>query len=49
VLPKLAVRTVRDDVQCSPNQLTMGQPRLEVDALVEIPKPDEAQEKQPGT
>lgn len=40
VLPKLAVRTVRDDVQCSPNQLTLGQPRLEVDALVEIPKPD---------
>jgi len=45
VLPKLAVRTVRDDVQCSPNQLTMGQPRLEVDALVEIPKPDAAAEK----
>jgi len=42
VLPKLAVRTVRDDVQCSPNQLTLGQPRLEVDSLVELPKPDEA-------
>ena len=45
VLPKLAVRTVRDDVQCSPNQLTLGQPRLEVDALVEIPKPDAAEGK----
>lgn len=45
VLPKLAVRTVRDDVQCSPNQLTLGQPRLEVDALVEMPKPDEAEDK----
>lgn len=46
VLPKLAVHIVRDDVLCSPNQLTMGQPRLEVEALIEIPKPDEAQEKQ---
>lgn len=45
VLPKLAVRTVRDDVQCSPNQLTLGQPRLEVDALVEVPKPDAAEDK----
>lgn len=44
VLPKLAVRTVRDDVQCSPNQLTLGQPRLEVDALVELPKPDAAED-----
>lgn len=42
VLPKLSVRTVRDDVQCTPNQLTLGQPRLEVDALMEIPKPDAA-------
>ena len=46
VLPKLAVRIVRDDVQCSPNQLTMGQPRLEVEALIEVPKPDTAEEKQ---
>ncbi len=49
VFPKLAVRTVQDDVRCSPNQLTLGQPRLEVDALVEIPKPDDAQQKRPGT
>lgn len=42
VLPKLAVRTVQDDVLCSPNQLSLGQPRLEVEALVELPKPDAA-------
>lgn len=41
VLPKLAVRVEKDDVQCSPHQLTLGQPRLEVQALIEMPKPDE--------
>jgi hypothetical protein len=46
VLPKLAIRIVRDDVQCTPNQLTMGQPRLEVEALIETPKPDAAEQKQ---
>jgi hypothetical protein len=45
VLPKLAVRVTDDDLLCSPNQLTMGQPRLEVEALMEMPKPDA---KQPG-
>ena len=40
VLPKLAVRVTDDDLQCSPNQLTLGQPRLQVEALVEMPKPD---------
>lgn len=49
VLPKLSIRTVKDDVQCSPNQLSLGQPRLEVDALVELPKPDEPTDKQQGT
>lgn len=48
VLPKLAVRIVNDDVQCSPNQLTLGQPRLEVESLVEMPKADDATAKQPG-
>lgn len=38
VLPKLAVRVVKDDMQCSPHQLTLGQPRLEVQALTEVPK-----------
>lgn len=49
VLPKLAVRIVDDDVRCTPNQLTLGQPRLEVDALVEMPKPDQAAGKEQGT
>jgi hypothetical protein len=40
VLPKLAVRVTDDDLQCSPNQLTLGQPRLAVEALMEMPKPD---------
>ena len=47
VLPKLAVRIVNDDVQCAPNQLTLGQPRLEVEALVEMPKADDAPARQP--
>ena len=45
VLPKLAVRIVSDNVSCSPNQLTLGQPQLEIDALVEAPKPDDPEEK----
>jgi hypothetical protein len=43
VLPKLAVRVVNNNVSCAPNQLTLGQPQLEVEALVALPKPDEAQ------
>lgn len=46
VLPKLAVRVVDDDLQCAPNQLTLGQPRLEVEALIETPKPDAPADKQ---
>lgn len=42
VLPKLAVRIVRDDVRCSPNQVSFNQPYLEVEALVGTPEPDEA-------
>jgi hypothetical protein len=45
VLPKLAVRVVNDKVSCSPNQLSIGQPQLEVEALVALPKPDDAQKK----
>jgi hypothetical protein len=45
VLPKLAVRIIDDDVQCSPNQLTLGQPRLEVEVLVELPKADDVKER----
>jgi hypothetical protein len=41
VLPKLAIRVVKDSTHCTPQQLTLGQPQLEVEALVKIPKPDE--------
>jgi hypothetical protein len=41
VLPKLSVRLVDSDVQCTPHQLSISQPRLEVEALVALPKPDE--------
>ena len=41
VLPKLAIRVVKDSTHCTPQQLTIGQPQLEVEALVKIPKPDE--------
>jgi hypothetical protein len=41
VLPRLAVRVVEDKVSCSPHTVTLGQPQLEVDALVALPKPDE--------
>jgi hypothetical protein len=40
VLPKLAVRVTDDDLRCSPNQLSLGQPRLQVEALIEMPTPD---------
>lgn len=45
VLPKLAVRIVKDNVRCSPNQLTVGQPQLEVEALVALPRPDEKEKR----
>ena len=41
VLPKLAVRIVEDGTHCTPHQLTLGQPQLQVDALMALPKPDE--------
>ena len=41
VLPKLAIRIVKDDMNCTPNQVSLGQPRLEVEALTAMPKPDE--------
>src|SRR5262245_40530985 len=45
VLPRLAVRIVKDDTHCIPQQLTLGQPQLQVDALVALPKPDAATDK----
>jgi hypothetical protein len=41
VLPKLGVRIVEDGVKCAPNQLSMTQPKLVVEALFAMPKPDE--------
>jgi len=45
VLPRLAVRLVEDGMHCTPHQVAMGQPKLEVDALVALPKPDDPQKK----
>jgi hypothetical protein len=45
VLPKLAVRLVKDNTHCTPHQLTLGQPQLEIEALVALPKPDEGDKK----
>lgn len=47
VLPQLAVRVVKDDVLCNPHQATLGQPRLEVEALMEMPKPDDKPDDTP--
>ena len=41
VFPKLGIRVIEDDVRCTPNQVSMNQPRLVVEALVPVPKPDE--------
>jgi hypothetical protein len=41
VLPKLAIRTVKDQVSCMPYGSNFSQPRLEVEALIEAPKPDD--------
>lgn len=45
VLPRLNVRVVEDGMHCVPHQVSMGQPQLEVEALVALPKPDEEQPK----
>ena len=39
-----AVRLVESGMQCTPGQVSMNQPQLVVEALVALPKPDEAQE-----
>jgi hypothetical protein len=38
VLPRLAVRIIKDDTQCTPNQRAFTQPRLEVEALTALPR-----------
>lgn len=45
VLPKLSVRLVKDNTHCTPHQVTLGQPQLEIEALVALPKPDEKEKK----
>lgn len=40
LLPLLAVRIVSSGTSCTPNQMAMNQPRLEVEALTELPKVD---------
>jgi hypothetical protein len=42
VFPKLNIRIVEDQVRCVPNQVSSNQPKLVVEALFELPKPDEA-------
>ena len=42
LLPKLSVRVVMSNTRCTPNQTSLGQPRLEVEALAALPKADEA-------
>lgn len=44
VFPALAIRIVEDEIQCVPNQLTMTQPRLIVEALTSMPTPDAKKE-----
>jgi hypothetical protein len=44
VLPKLAIKVVGEKVKCSTNQLWVKQPKLVVEALMPMPKPDEAAE-----
>jgi hypothetical protein len=41
VFPKIGVKVLKQDVNCTPNQISLGQPRLEVQALTKAPKPDE--------
>lgn len=41
VLPKLSVRIVNANIRCTPYQTSLLQPRLEVEALIASPKPDD--------
>ncbi|MET0988137.1 MAG: hypothetical protein ABW034_22290 [Steroidobacteraceae bacterium] len=41
VFPKLSVRVVKNDVRCTPHQANFSQPRLQVEALTALPKPDD--------
>jgi hypothetical protein len=41
VFSKLAMRVVKNELSCTPHQLTLGQPRLEMEALRRAPTPDQ--------
>jgi hypothetical protein len=41
VFPKMGVRVLKQDVNCTPNQTSLGQPRLEVQALTRAPKAED--------
>jgi hypothetical protein len=41
VFPKLGIRTVKDEISCTPHQRNPSQPRLQVEALNALPSPDE--------
>jgi|SRR5688500_7881696 hypothetical protein len=40
VFPKIGVKVVEDGVSCPPNQTSMSQPKLVVQALIAMPSPD---------
>ena len=41
ILPKLAVRVIKDNTPCPPNPGTLARPSIVVEALIEVPKPDD--------
>ena len=41
VFPQLGVRVVDEDIKCAPNQLSAAQPKIVVEALFALPKPDD--------
>ena len=43
IIPKLAVRVIESDAPCPPNSPGITRPTLIVEALIEMPKPDDAQ------
>jgi hypothetical protein len=45
ILPQLAVRVVEHDTPCPPNSPGFTRPKLVVDALIEMPKPDDVEGK----
>lgn len=45
IVPKLAVRVIEADAPCPPNAPSLTRPTLIVEALIEMPKPDDAKAK----